>query len=581
MDALTLLAAIAEARPLVGAAVRGVSPAGPAAMWLECLTERGVDGVLFSADPAFPHLVRGAPRPSRRPLGPLEGAARRVLAGGRLDAILHEGLERVCRFVVVGPEGEWHLVAELFGTRPNLLLINGSGQIQEQVRHEGSRVGALGHTYSPPPGPKKPDPRLLGDAAAIQAILAAHPEDPLLALRGLSGLSDLWAREVVARAADASPAAVAQSLLALIGEAAGGPWTPRVLLGPDGDPAGVSPLRLSHLSEDRQRPAGSLCEAVQALCTHLSGRDSAAEQERALRHLLRRMKTRLHSRLHKLQEESTLFAQADLQQRMGALLVAHQRLVPRGATEAVLADPSGGEGATLAIPLDPALSPSGNAERLFKQARRGRRGTAQVAARLADTEAALDRVRAWTERLAAGPDALSQIEQELARTPRMLTPQDRAALVAQRPTERPVRAAQPAKEAGGPAPRRFVSSDGFPILVGRNNEGNDYLTLHLARSEDLWLHVQHRGGSHVVVRVQNRPGGIPKRTLLQAAQLAAYYSQARNEGKVEVSYTLKKYVRKPRKAPPGLVTITQEKSVLVSPDKSLIDKLAVREESED
>jgi predicted ribosome quality control (RQC) complex YloA/Tae2 family protein len=77
--------------------------------------------------------------------------------------------------------------------------------------------------------------------------------------------------------------------------------------------------------------------------------------------------------------------------------------------------------------------------------------------------------------------------------------------------------------------------------------------------------------------VQNRQGGIPRRTLLQAAQLAAYYSQARNEGKVEVSYTLKKYVRKPRKAPQGLVTITQEKTVRVSPDKSLVAKLAARD----
>ena len=145
---------------------------------------------------------------------------------------------------------------------------------------------------------------------------------------------------------------------------------------------------------------------------------------------------------------------------------------------------------------------------------------------------------------------------------------------------RPTPQVKPSKESGGPVPRRFVSSDGFPILVGRNNEGNDHLTLHVARSEDLWLHVQGRGGSHVVVRVQNRTGGIPRRTLLQAAQLAAYYSQARNEGKVEVSYTLKKYVRKPRKSPPGLVTITQEKTVLVSPDKSLINKLATREDND-
>jgi predicted ribosome quality control (RQC) complex YloA/Tae2 family protein len=74
--------------------------------------------------------------------------------------------------------------------------------------------------------------------------------------------------------------------------------------------------------------------------------------------------------------------------------------------------------------------------------------------------------------------------------------------------------------------------------------------------------------------MQGRTGGIPRQTLVEAAKLAAYYSQARNHGKVPVSYTFKKHVRKPRKAPPGLVTVTQEKSIVVSPDKSLVIKLA-------
>jgi predicted ribosome quality control (RQC) complex YloA/Tae2 family protein len=80
-----------------------------------------------------------------------------------------------------------------------------------------------------------------------------------------------------------------------------------------------------------------------------------------------------------------------------------------------------------------------------------------------------------------------------------------------------------------------------------------------------------------VIGVPNRANGVPRRTLIQAAQLAAYYSQARSEGKVAVDYTLRKYVRKPRKAKPGLVTISQEKTIIVSPDKSLVQKLAARD----
>jgi predicted ribosome quality control (RQC) complex YloA/Tae2 family protein len=130
------------------------------------------------------------------------------------------------------------------------------------------------------------------------------------------------------------------------------------------------------------------------------------------------------------------------------------------------------------------------------------------------------------------------------------------------------------KRTAGPEPRRFVSSEGLPILVGRDNEGNDHLTLHIARSDDLWLHVEGFPGSHVVVRMQGRTGGVPRQTLVEAAKLAAYYSQARSHGKVTVSYTLKKFVRKPRKSPPGLVTVTHEKTVVVKPDKELVARLA-------
>ncbi|MFI5341445.1 MAG: NFACT RNA binding domain-containing protein, partial [Candidatus Methylomirabilales bacterium] len=200
----------------------------------------------------------------------------------------------------------------------------------------------------------------------------------------------------------------------------------------------------------------------------------------------------------------------------------------------------------------------------------------------AQTEMELGRVQAWAKRVAeaAGPEELQAILQEMERTPRLLAPRDRALLgeapiaPRQEALRRPKSPRPERGEKGGPQPRRFVSSDGFPILVGRDNEGNDHLTLHLSRSEDLWLHVQDYAGSHVVVRVQKRTGGIPRRTLIQAAQLAAYYSQARDHGKVAVSYTLKKYVRKPRKAKPGLVTITQEKTIVVTPDKALVSQLA-------
>jgi predicted ribosome quality control (RQC) complex YloA/Tae2 family protein len=247
---------------------------------------------------------------------------------------------------------------------------------------------------------------------------------------------------------------------------------------------------------------------------------------------------------------------------MGEVLVANQGAVPRGATEVTLPDHAGELGARLTIPLDPALTAAANAERLFRLARRGRRGTARVASRLAETEAALHQVETFTTRAAEVHDAnaLAGLQRDLQRAPRLLAPNDRRALdslpaapapaIPRRPAPAPTAPRAVAKRRdGGPEPRRFVSSEGLPILVGRDNEGNDHLTLHLARSEDLWLHAE----GFLPARRRPAPGrtGDPAADPRRSVSWQPLQPGARPR-KVTVSYTLKKYVRKPRKSPPVL-----------------------------
>lgn len=112
--------------------------------------------------------------------------------------------------------------------------------------------------------------------------------------------------------------------------------------------------------------------------------------------------------------------------------------------------------------------------------------------------------------------------------------------------------------------RNFVSSEGFEILVGKGAKDNDHLTFRIAKSNDLWLHAADYPGSHVVVKSKNKQE-IPQKTLLEAAQLAAFYSQAREESKVAVHYTLKKFVHKPKGAVAGLVNLASFKTILVEP----------------
>ncbi|HEX3101265.1 MAG TPA: NFACT RNA binding domain-containing protein [Pyrinomonadaceae bacterium] len=116
--------------------------------------------------------------------------------------------------------------------------------------------------------------------------------------------------------------------------------------------------------------------------------------------------------------------------------------------------------------------------------------------------------------------------------------------------------------------RRFISTDGFEILVGKKATDNDYLTFRVARSLDTWMHAADYPGSHVVIRNANRKE-IPNRTLLEAAQLAAFYSNGRSQVKAAVHYTLKKFVNKPKRSAPGLVSLSSFKTILVEPQVPL------------
>jgi predicted ribosome quality control (RQC) complex YloA/Tae2 family protein len=110
--------------------------------------------------------------------------------------------------------------------------------------------------------------------------------------------------------------------------------------------------------------------------------------------------------------------------------------------------------------------------------------------------------------------------------------------------------------------RKFVSSEGFEILVGKKAKDNDHLTFRIAKSTDTWLHAADYPGSHVIIRNPNRKE-IPVPTLLEAAKLAAFYSDEREKPKSAVNYTLKKFVNKPKRAAPGLASLSSFKTILV------------------
>lgn len=119
-----------------------------------------------------------------------------------------------------------------------------------------------------------------------------------------------------------------------------------------------------------------------------------------------------------------------------------------------------------------------------------------------------------------------------------------------------------------PGLRRYISSDGYEVITGRSARDNDRLTFREARPNDLWLHAGDYPGSHVIVRNSSRKE-IPHRTIVEAAQLAARFSQASKDSKVHIHYTPRKFISKPKGAAPGLVRMSSFKSITVEPGENI------------
>ena len=122
------------------------------------------------------------------------------------------------------------------------------------------------------------------------------------------------------------------------------------------------------------------------------------------------------------------------------------------------------------------------------------------------------------------------------------------------------------KQITGPAQDILtLKVDGLDIWIGRNNRQNDFLTLKKAHPYDLWFHVKNQPGSHVILACHNVTPTDAQ--IERAAELAAYYSKARESSKVEVDCTLVRHVKKPAHAVPGYVIFTNQTTYIVEPKK--------------
>ncbi len=233
--------------------------------------------------------------------------------------------------------------------------------------------------------------------------------------------------------------------------------------------------------------------------------------------------------------------------RSGDLLLANLNNAIRDGDTVLVVDYFDENAPTVSIIGDRNLPVSEIAEGYFRRYTKARNGklviNERIAATLADIESKLALMSRIEEAIESGDSAFLESIRQPRRTATEVRPKKK-------------------KDIEFNGARRFVSSDGFEILVGKKAKDNDLLTFRVARSLDTWMHAADFPGSHVVIRNPNRKE-IPQKTLIEAAQLAAFYSNARELDKAAVNYTLKKFVNKPKRSAPGLVSLASFKTLYV------------------
>lgn len=572
-DGLTLHYTVAEARAqIIGCKVDKVHQPQQDTLVLS-LRAPGKSPRLLIGTGAFDSRLHLVTRKYENPKSPPMFCMflRKHLTGAKVTAIGQSGLERIVTLTLeardeLGLPRSLSLVAELMGKYSNVILTH-DGVIMDSLRHvtrSVSRVRCVlpGLPYEPPPSDKL-NPLLISRATLVEMLEkrgAARPKAYLSSfLQGVSGQSaDELLYRYMPMGYAAQPKEAEKLADVILGFFSETPQPTMYLR--DGVPFFYAPYRFAGIAAAEAVGFASFNDMADEYYGRLRTLQALSNKREKLHKLVAKQLERLIFTLQKQQISAQQAQKAEQYKTRGDLITANIYRITRGQRTLVAMDHA--TGVETAIPLDSRLSPAANAQQQYKRYGKLKAGLHITLRRIRETQsdiAFLESVQVSLDACETA-DELREIEYELSRAGFM----PRAQAVAVR-------------TAGAPSkPHGFVSSDGLTIYAGKNNRQNDLLTMKTAAMDDIWLHTRDIPGSHVLIA--GAKGAPPAATLFEAATIAATLSRAAGGAKVQVDYAPRKNVRKPGGAKPGMVVYEGHNTLLVSPDKALLERLRTRPE---
>lgn len=565
-----------ELMPLVGSRVDKVYQPSREEIVLSLRTLRdGTKKLILSANSmsARVHLTEAQfENPQQPPM--LCMLMRKHLGNGRLVDIRQDGLERILYldFECTNEIGDIvtnTLIAEIMGRHSNIILVR-DGRVIDSVKRITDDISSVRRVlpnivYETPPRSDRLDLLKVTAEEVIAAVCDSSERLSKKLTAVLEGVSPIFARECAyysTKDIDAVCSELSDNakdrLRFILNKAK------KAL---DGEAEFTVVSDLNGKKKDfcfiniEQYSTGMLvthCDSANALLDSFFAAAGKAERTKQRAHdllkLLMNACERVSRKIELQKKELAECSEREVFRVCGDLINANIYRLEKGMTKAELEDFYTGE--TRAITLDARLTPAQNAQKYYNEYRK-----------LDTAEKML------TELIAKGQQELIYIDSVFDAVSRTDSEADLAEIRKElreqgylrgcvRPDEKVKKAAEPLK---------YRSTDGFEILVGRNNVQNDKLTLKTAKATDIWLHTKEIAGSHVIIRAEGQE--VTEQTLFEAAQLAAFHSKGRESSQVPVDYTAVRFVKKPAGAKPGMVIFTNNRTLYVAPDEELVNSL--------
>jgi len=470
----------------------------------------------------------------------------KTICGKQVVSVSIQPMDRVISFQL---QDGVKILTQFFGSKANVLLVDDSSLVVDAFKNARSVVDSR---YAPLEG------EIVHDFAALRALVAEEPTQTVFSLlkRAFPVLGSTLANEILFRAgvsvraqgqemSDEQIRRLAGSFTTLLTELSRP--IPRVYIGkePPHTPHRFSVVALNHCHDFEERLFPDIHEAIRFFISKTRSASTLLANASEIVATLHQHSIKLQRTIGAVEEDLKTTSRADEYDRYATTLMANLGAVKKGMKSATFPSEDG----PVTVPLDSALSPVQNAQRHFEKAKKSRLAYDQSRKRLVELRGTLH----LAEELLAAAEAITTKEglrQFMGDSAKQL---DKFGI------------GEKAKEREELPFRIFVVDGGFEVWAGKSSRNNDELTMKHSKPNDLWFHARGASGSHVVLKTNTSNGEPSKKAKEQAAGIAAHYSKMKNAKMVPVAMTERKYVRKPKGAPPGTVVLEREKVIFAEP----------------